>query len=300
MPQAPNGRYVKAREAERLCGIGRRTLFRWAKEGQIQYLRPGGRGHWLFDINSITPQHHGASAQTENKEAVRAIYARVSTRKQLPDLQTQIDTLQAKYPDHIVFSDCASGLNFKRKGLQALLQLAFEGRLLIVRVAHRDRLCRFAYDLIEFILHKHGAKISVESNDTGPPSLERELAEDVISVITVFGGRLYGARSAGRRKTKQASEEVRGPPTPYEEGGGSDGTETQEALPETGDPLGWADADLQGLDATHISTEGGTDAVLRSGSNGIQSRKRARKSQSKLDIHRGQEALGDTHQVPPI
>ena len=186
------GRYVKAREAERICGIGRRTLFKYA--GQIQYLRPGGRGHWLFDVSSVAPQ-----PVSTTRETVSAIYARVSTRKQQPDLHTQIKTLRTKYPDHQVFSDCASGLNFKRKGLQSLLQLAFEGRLRVVRIAHRDRLCRFAFDLLEFIFRVHGAQIIVEASDL-PPSIERELAEDVLSVITVFGARLYGARSAGRRR----------------------------------------------------------------------------------------------------
>jgi len=33
----------------------------------------------------------------------------MAKKKQLPDLQNQIDTLKAKYPDHVVFSDCASG-----------------------------------------------------------------------------------------------------------------------------------------------------------------------------------------------
>ena len=265
------GRYVKAREAERICGIGRRTLFKWAHAGQIQYLRPGGRGHWLFDVSSVAPQ-----PASTTRETVSAIYARVSTRKQQPDLHTQIKTLRTKYPDHQVFSDCASGLNFKRKGLQSLLQLAFEGRLRVVRIAHRDRLCRFAYDLVEFVLRKHGAKICVESDDSGPPSLERELAEDVISVVTVFGARLYGARSAGRKKKNKDSET-----TSHKHSGGAGGAEAQaEAVPEEGDPLGWADADLQGVDASYLGATGGAEAVLCSGKAGVQSRKRTKKGES--------------------
>jgi putative resolvase len=142
---------------------------------------------------------HGVSLSTTDDGPIQAIYARVSTRKQLDDLQSQIRELSSKYPTHVVFSDCASGLNFKRKGLISLLQLAFEHRLQLVRITHRDRLCRFAFDLLEFVFNFHGAKIIVEANDI-PPSAERELAEDVLSVITVFGARLYGARSAGRRR----------------------------------------------------------------------------------------------------
>ena len=288
-PNGISGKYVKAREAALVCGVGRRTLFKWAKAGQIQYLRPGGNGHRLFDVSSVLPQSIYTS---EEDEKVYAIYARVSTRKQMPDLQTQIKTLQSKYPGHIVFSDCASGLNFKRKGLQSLLQLAFKGRLQLVRIAHRDRLCRFAYDLIEFVLAKHGAKICVESDDMGPPSLERELAEDVISVVTVFGARLYGARSAGRKKAK---EDIKSAPEPTGHGGSGGRTETQEAIPEKGSSLGWADADLQGLDAPHPSAEEGTQAVLCSVKAGVQLCKRVGRGRPKKDVYRVEEAVGGTY-----
>ena len=208
--------FVDARTAETLLGVKRKTLIRWAKKGFIVYSRPSGRGKWLFDVGSVgvsassnpTDLHsNGACNSNLGTERVKVIYARVSTRKQLGDLQSQVAILRTKYPDHLIITDCGSGLNFKRKGLLSLLQLAFERRLQLVRVAHRDRLCRFAYDLIEYILRKHGAEIHVEAHDL-PPSAERELAEDVLSVITVFGARLHGARSAGRRGNKRQAEET--------------------------------------------------------------------------------------------
>jgi putative resolvase len=207
---------VDAKTAETLLCVNRKTLIKWARAGQIGFSRPNDKGKWLFDVGSVgvalepvvIPKrqctHH--DDKTEGGGGIKAIYARVSTRKQLDDLQSQVAVLTAKYPDHIVITDCGSGLNFKRKGLLSLLQLAFEGRLQHVRIAHRDRLCRFAYDLIEHILNKHGAEIHVEAHDL-PPSAERELAEDVLSVITVFGARLHGARSAGRRGKRKADAE---------------------------------------------------------------------------------------------
>ena len=195
--------YIKASEAERVVGVERRTLFRWAKSGRLPFTRQGRRGHWMFDrrviydLTGCGPPIEQPSVNSRNTNYIDAIYARVSTRKQLDDLQSR--TLTAKYPNHVVFSDCASGLNFKRKGLLSLLQLAFEGRLRLVRVAHRDRLCRFAFDLLKYVFLKHGTKIHVEASDL-PSSAESELAEDVLAVITVFGACLYGARSAGRRR----------------------------------------------------------------------------------------------------
>ena len=196
--------YIKASEAERIVGVKRRTLFRWAKAGRLPYARRGKWGHWMFDRRAICNLAGGAddpsiandrsSYQAAQKaESIEAIYARVSTRKQLEYLETQIQGLKAKYPSAVVFRDCASGLNFRRKGLLSLLQRVLEGGVRVVRVAYRDRLCRFAYDLIEHIFKHHGTKITVESDDASSP--EGELAEDVLSIITVFSARMYGRRS---------------------------------------------------------------------------------------------------------
>ncbi len=128
---------------------------------------------------------------------IEAIYARVSTRKQLEYLETQIQGLKAKHPSSVVFRDCASGLNFRRKGLLSLLQQVLEGRVRVVHLAYRDRLCRFAYDLIERIFKHHNTEITVEAHDSSSP--ESELAEDVLSIITVFSARMYGRRSGVAR-----------------------------------------------------------------------------------------------------
>lgn len=201
----PTGRhYVRALVAARHLGVDTRTLVIWANTGKIEYIRPGGaNGHRLYDVTSVgAPPVAATLAQRDEPRApddrVDAIYVRVSTRKQLANLQRQLEHLQAKHPGCTVFRDCASGLNFKRKGLQALLELAFEGRLRTLHIAHRDRLCRFAYDLLEHVFRRHGVEIDVDAHHADP-SPEQELADDVLQVVTVFGARLYGKRSGGRR-----------------------------------------------------------------------------------------------------
>ena len=200
--------WLKSAEACRRLGVGRQTLTKWAEEGRIRILRPGGKGNRQFDISSVLPENIGRSiteSPSTNALKIDAIYARVSTRKQKAYLENQVADLKAKYPDHQVYTDVCSGINFRRKGLKALLELSFTGRLRVVRIAHRDRLCRFAYDLIEWLLDKHGTKIVVEAGDSNTP--ERELADDVLSIITVFGARLYGARSRRGGKRKRAEED---------------------------------------------------------------------------------------------
>ena len=211
-----------------MLSVERRTLFRWARAGQVQFIRRSGRSHWLFNYDSIynianptlnqeetcqrqriqgqasvikastKQEQQGTTLETTKTDTrIESIYARVSTRKQLDYLNTQVSLLQAKFPSAIVYRDCASGLNFKRKGLLSLLQQVLAGRVRVVHVAYRDRLCRFAYDLIEHIFKHHGTEISVEAHDTSSP--ETELADDVLSIITVFSARMYGRRSGSAR-----------------------------------------------------------------------------------------------------
>ena len=210
-----SAKFVKPKQAEAIFGVHRRTLKKWADEGHIRSLQPGGVGQILFDVSTATggdgatPVHKAAVSEgpVEQAERVDAVYARVSTRKQAPDLERQLATLRVAHPDANVFSDIASGLNFKRKGLRGLLKLAFDGRLRRVHVAHRDRLCRFAFDLVEHVLNEHGATIVVDS--TSPQvSDEQELAEDVLSIVTVFGAKLHGKRSGQGRKRRREEEEA--------------------------------------------------------------------------------------------
>jgi putative resolvase len=192
------GPYVKPKLAIKQLGVDRRTLKLWAEYGYIKYIQPGGKGQRLYDVTSVANSETQRGENTSAPQLVDAIYCRVSTRKQLPDLERQKKALKESHPDHVIFSDCASGLNFKRKGFKALLQLAFERRLRVVRVANKDRLCRFAYDLVEHILEKHDAKIVVEAHDSH--SVEQELAEDVLSIIAEFGPQLRNTKPTKRKR----------------------------------------------------------------------------------------------------
>jgi predicted site-specific integrase-resolvase len=64
------------------------------------------------------------------------------------DLGRQIQLMREKFPDHTIIKDYGSGLNFKRKGLKTILDHSFDGNLKEVVVTHKDRLCRFGYDLL--------------------------------------------------------------------------------------------------------------------------------------------------------
>ncbi|WP_445252175.1 IS607 family transposase [Microcoleus sp. AT13-A6] len=85
-----------------------------------------------------------------------------------------------------------SGLNFKRKGLIALLEHIYTGDIGMVVVASKDRLCRFGFALISWFAERNGCKILVLNNSSLSP--EREIVEDLLAIIHGDRCRLYGLR----------------------------------------------------------------------------------------------------------
>ena len=136
------------------------------------------------------------------------IYTRVSSKKQVDDLSRQLEYIKNKRPEYasyISLSDVASGINFTRKGLSTLLDASLQGTLGEVVIAHRDRLCRFGFDLIKLIIEKKGGKNTV-LDDEKNKSTEQELSEDLLSIVHIYSCRQMGKRSY---KNKQQSEIIK-------------------------------------------------------------------------------------------
>src|SRR5688572_8548459 len=81
--------------------------------------------------------------------------------KEERDLERQIQDLQFKFPDHEIISDVGSGLNYKRKNFQILLDRVYDGPIQEVVVLHKERLCRYGLELVEFIFKKTGTSNSI-------------------------------------------------------------------------------------------------------------------------------------------
>ena len=93
-----------------------------------------------------------------------------------------------------VIRDLGSGMNYRKKGLQELLELILHRRTVRLVVTHKDRLLRFGAELVFSLCELQGIEIVI-IHQGEQPSFEEELAQDVLEVITVFSARLYGARS---------------------------------------------------------------------------------------------------------
>jgi putative resolvase len=187
-----NKEFITCREACRLTGLSGDTLRKWADKGNVKFYKTAA-GQRLYSFKCLKELTHGVSHDTEK---TKVIYCRVSSSKQKDDLTKQIEHLKQRFPDHEIISDCASGINFKRKGLQTILERAIQGTLGEVVVAHKDRLSRFAFDLIKWIIEQRDGRVIVLDEDIHK-STEQELAEDLLSIVHV-----YTCRQMGRRRYK--------------------------------------------------------------------------------------------------
>jgi len=194
-----NINYLNTQQARDMLKVSTETLRRWDTEGKIQTIRTQGnrRLYALKDVQAILGQYPTPGSQQ------KIVYARVSFKKQENDLQRQINLLQSQFPDYSVVSDIGSGINWNRKGLQTILEHALKGNLSELVVAHRDRLCRFAFELLEHILILCRVKLVVLQNDTHESS-EQELAQDILSIVHV-----YSCRNMGRRRYSKNPKEPR-------------------------------------------------------------------------------------------
>ena len=174
--------YVNTRKAVALLGVHPNTLRKWANDGRLEHIRsPGGRR--LYNVDAFLREEVGVGV---------VCYARVSSYAEKDDLRGQVALLQSRYPGAEVVKDIGGGLNWKRKGLVALLERLHSGEKLRIVVAHQDRLARFGFELIDWLAKQNGGEVVVLDESSCRP--EQELTEDILSILDSFSCRLSGLR----------------------------------------------------------------------------------------------------------
>lgn len=203
-------RYLRIGEACRVTGLSEQTLRKMVDEGKIKsYKTPAGQRRidtkYLQEMCLCINLHE----KTKEDNKTNYIYARVSSRKQLDDLDRQIKFLKSQKPEYLgydVISDVSSGLNFKRKGIETILDKCLRREIGEVIIAHKDRLCRFGFELIERLVTKSGGKIIV-IKDSEEKTSEQELAEDLLSIVHIFSCRQMGKRKYTTNKIEDIKSE---------------------------------------------------------------------------------------------
>lgn len=184
---------MKSGEVLALLGISRPTLAKHLKEGRIRAERLP---------NSLWNYNQDDVYKIFNKGIPRKtfIYARVSTQKQKPDLENQIELLkrfcyERGYSINQVFSDVASGISFdKRKSMFAMLDEVIAGRVERVVVTYKDRLSRVGYGLFKHLFGKFNCEIVVMS-EVGSEKLDsQEIFEEIVSLLHCYSMKFYSKR----------------------------------------------------------------------------------------------------------
>ncbi|MBM3199043.1 MAG: IS607 family transposase [Chlamydiae bacterium] len=180
-------RYIKIGEAAKILGISVQTLRRWEKTEEFLPDRVSEGGTRYYSLDRLLGSKKSESELT-------LAYARVSSQDQKKDLQTQAELLALYCTKQgwtfEVIQDLGSGMNYRKKGLQKLLDLIMKRQIKRLVLTHKDRLLRFGAELIF------------------TPSFEKELVQDVLEIITVFSARMYGARSKKNRKLVETVQEL--------------------------------------------------------------------------------------------
>ncbi len=196
----------------RLYGIHQNTLLKWERHGLIRPLRtPGGRRRYRReDVEGLLGLEEARRLAPQV-----VLYARVSTRKQEAYLQNQIARLEAWAKGqglrYEVVAEVASGVNEKRRGLLKVLNRVKRGEVEAVVVEYEDRLARFGLEYLRLYLEAFGARLVVLNGEERPEDLQRELAEDLVAIVSSFAARVYGRRGsvlrmrAGRKRREGES-----------------------------------------------------------------------------------------------
>lgn len=181
--------YVGGKKASQILGVHQRTLYNWEKKGYIETIRTNG-GKRLYNVSKYLNDR----TKMNNKNKLKICYVRVSSNGQKNDLHRQINFMEQQFPNHIIIKDIGSGINMNRRGLNKIIDYAIDGKIKEVVVAHKDRLSRFGFPLIERLIKKYsnGKIIILDKKTTATP--HEEIVEDVLQIMNVFVAKINGLR----------------------------------------------------------------------------------------------------------
>ena len=178
-------KYYSAKRAAEILGYNADYLRELANQGKIGFIRTPG-GHRRYNVESFI------KSESEPTAFTTVCYCRVSSVKQKDDLERQVNFMREIYPDAEVIRDIGSGLNFKRGGYQAILDRLLAGDKLQLVIAHRDRLCRFGIETIQYMVEQNGGELVVLDKPVHSPT--EELTADLLAILQVFSCRMHGLR----------------------------------------------------------------------------------------------------------
>ena len=180
---------LKPKDVSKILNVSQKTLQRWDKDGTlIAYRNPKNRRYYTQEQIDLF------LGKKINKQRKHIAYSRVFDESQKDNfidqnsfIQNYVNAKGIILDDFI--SDIDSGLNYKRKNWNRLLDMVLNNEVDTIYVTYEDRFVRFGFDWFESFCNKFNTKIVVLNNKNFSP--EEELVEDLISIIDIFSHRIH-------------------------------------------------------------------------------------------------------------
>lgn len=193
-------KYYSIGQFAKKVGVTVQSVRNWDKTGKVKSHHVSESGHRYYSQEQVN-LYLGLYKPSDIQKKVVG-YCRVSSQKQKDDLDRQVANMQtylmANGKPFEIITDIGSGINYKNKGLNSLIDMVTDSKVEKIVVLYKDRLVRFGFELIENICAKYDTAIEIVDNTD--KTEEQELVEDLIQIVTVFSCRLQGKRANKAKK----------------------------------------------------------------------------------------------------
>lgn len=190
---------MEYKEVQRLLRCHRSTIYRYVRDKKIRVKKINDY-HLIYNEDDV----YRLAGICPDRKAV--IYARVSTQKQKQDLENQISVIRQYanangYTIDAVYKDIASGMSFDRGEFQQLVKDIIEHKVKAVFISNKDRLSRISFNMWKELFEYYNCKLIVMNEDKdASENEEKEIFEDIISLIHCFAMKMYSKRRKNKLK----------------------------------------------------------------------------------------------------
>lgn len=198
--------YYSIGKIAKLIGVTPKTIQNYTKNGKLECTYSSG-GQRRISKESLIAflSSIGVYVDDRNDSKHDAIYCRVSSgdQKQHGDLDRQVMKILESCPNlqnPVIYKEVGSGLNDRRKRLLELIGEVLNGNVRNVYVTYKDRLTRFGFNYLKMVFASRNTDIIVLNDSPHDKDAQRELIDDMMSLIASFSGKLYGMRSHKKGK----------------------------------------------------------------------------------------------------
>lgn len=198
---------MEYKDVHKLTRLHRNTIYKYAKQGKIRTTKINDK-HLIYNDDDV----YAIAGISPIRDIV--IYARVSTSKQKKDLENQIETLKLfansnGFVVNKIYKDIASGMSFDRQNFKDMLFNVIEHKIKTVLISNKDRFSRVSFNMWKELFKSFNCDIIVmndilENNDND----DKEIFEDIISLIHCFAMKMYSKRRKNKLKLIEENLEV--------------------------------------------------------------------------------------------